>query len=71
MEHLRYVFTDSKFRQRKFFALIFFSWVITIALFADKLSGGEFITGMTLLLSVYGAQAHYGSLDDKVEKGVS
>ena len=56
---------DGKYRQRKFLFAVFFAWVITMALFLEKLDGGEFNVGMLFILGMYGAQAYFGSKDDR------
>ena len=56
---------EGKYRQRKFLLAIFFGWVITIALFMDKITGGEFNVGLMAILGMYGAQAYFGSKEDR------
>lgn len=46
---------DNKFNSRKFALAIAILHVITAALFTNFISGGEFITGITLILGLYGA----------------
>lgn len=56
---------ETKYRQRKFLLACFSLWVITIALFTGNLEGGEFNVGLALILGLYGAQAYYGSKEDR------
>ena len=41
-------------RQRKFSLALIFSFVTSVALFMDKLSGSEYVSAITLILGLYG-----------------
>jgi len=56
---------EGKYRQRKFLLACFFAWVITIALFIGKMTGGEFNMALLAILGMYGAQAYFGSNEDR------
>lgn len=67
-EHFKSIASDRKFRQRKFLFAIFYSWVITLGLIFDKLTGAEFNMGMLVVLGMYGAQSYFGSASDRGEE---
>jgi hypothetical protein len=46
-----------EFTRRRFWLACFFSATSTIALFLDKLSGGEYIAALTAILGLYGVAA--------------
>jgi len=56
---------EAKYKQRKFLLACFALWVITIALFMDKIDGGEFNVGLGLVFGIYGAQSYFGSNEDR------
>lgn len=58
---------EAKYRQRKFLLACFFAWVITIALFTDKINGGEFNMALLAILGMYGVQSYFGSKEDAIE----
>lgn len=43
------------YKSRKFFLTMVFTITTIVALFLDKINGGEFVAVVTLILSVYGA----------------
>jgi hypothetical protein len=47
----------TEFRRRRFWLACFFSMTTTIGFFMAKLSGGEYISAMTLILGLYAAVA--------------
>lgn len=46
---------DNKFSSRKFAIAVAILYALTTALFTGFISGGEYITGITLILGLYGA----------------